>query len=64
MPEVLQDAIQVILVGHTIIVKIEDAGLALVALDTNEVLLVYDFIKVAISVADGFRVSDGCQLGL
>ena len=38
MSEVLQDAIEVILVGHTIVVDIEHARLTFIALDTNEFL--------------------------
>jgi hypothetical protein len=63
MSKVLKDAIQVILVGHSIIVEVEHARLTLIALDANEVLPVHHLVQVAVAVAYGFGVRDRVQLG-
>jgi hypothetical protein len=62
MPKVLQDAVKVVLVGHAIIVDIENARLAFVALHANEILPVHHFVQVAIPIAYGFGVRDRIQL--
>src|SRR5262249_41580863 len=61
MAKVLQDAIQVLLISNPIIIDVEDAGLAPIAENTVQVLLVHHLGQVAVAVTERLGIEDDIQ---
>ena len=59
--EILQDAVQILLIGDAVVVEVEHARLVPKSMHPDEVLLVDHFVQIAVAITGRFGVQDGIE---